>query len=80
MSVEPVKPPGVERIMSMEVGSDDCKAAALAFLEHELVYVDNLTVTDKLIGPATWRTSTTAAQFALERTFGPRPSVPHGAP
>ena len=64
----------------MEAGSDDCKAAVLAFLEHELVYVDNLIVTDKLIGPVAWRTSTTPAQFALERAFGPTPSVPDGAP
>ena len=64
----------------MEARSDDCKAGVLAFLEHELVYVDNLIATDKLIGPVTWRISTTAAQFALERAFGPTPSVPDGAP
>ena len=64
----------------MEAGSDDCKAAVLALLEHDLVYVDNLIVTDKMIGPVAWRTSTTAAQFAPERAFGPTPSVPDGAP
>ena len=41
------------REQHMEAGSDDCKAAVLAFLEHELVYLDNLIVTDKLIGPVT---------------------------
>ncbi len=36
-------------------------------LEHELVDVENLTVTDNLTGQVRWRKSTNAARFALER-------------
>ena len=70
--------PGIERIMSMEAGWTTPRSRP-GVPRHELVYIDNLIVTDKLIGPVTWRTSTTAAQFALKRAFGPTPSVPDGA-